>query len=258
MTTLTKSDLMDICPAALASSPATYKVSDRYSFISTEHIIDQCMERGWFPVEAHQSRRTADTYHATHMITFRQPDSDIMVEGATPQITLFNNHMALKRAKLVAGFIKWMCSNGLVVGTGIAETRQTKIHIDDAALEFEIAFQSALNNIDNAVHSIQRWAKTDLSFQQERQFADQCVLMREHDVAFWASENDSRAFLERRRKEDFKHDLWTVFNVVQENMIRGGVTPKTRETRGITAVNEIERLNVGLWNVTDKFFHGLN
>ena len=258
MKILTIDDLRTTVPAAFADGPALDRVSNRYSFISTKQIIGECVNRGWFPTEARQSRRVQDTRHATHMITFRQKDPSVKVEGAAPQLTLFNNHMALKRAKLLAGFFKFICSNGIVVGTGIAETRVTKVHIDDAALEFEAAFQSALTNVDNAVQTIQRWSATDLNFQQERQFADQCVLMKEHDVPFWASENDSRAFLERRRREDFRHDLWTVFNVIQENMIRGGVKPKRRETRGINNVNEIERLNVGLWNVADKFYHGLN
>jgi hypothetical protein len=258
MNTLTKEDLMTIVPAAFAVGPALDRVSDRYSFISTENIIDACVERGWYPTEARQSRKVADTRHATHMITFRQPDPTVKVEGAAPQITMINNHMAMKRAKLLAGFFKFMCSNGIVVGTGIAETRQTKVHIDDAALEFELAFQQALNGIDTAVHTIQRWASTPLNRTQEIEFANACVLMKEHDVPFWASENDSRVYLERRRKEDFNHDLWTVFNVIQENMLQGGVSPKGRETRGITNVNEIERINVGLWNVAERFCNSLN
>ena len=57
---------------------------------------------------------------------------------------------------------------------------------------------------------------------------------------------------ERRRPADERDDLWTVYNVLQENLIRGGVRYRSasgRElrSRGIRAIRDDVRINSRLW-----------
>jgi hypothetical protein len=259
MNNLTLDELRTIVPAAFADNPAD-TVSDRYSFIPSTHVIDEVMKRGWYPTDARQSRKVRDTVHATHMITFRQPNTDVKVGDVLPQVTLVNNHRASHRAKLLAGFFRLICSNGLIIGMGVAESRVSKIHIDNAAFEFEQAFQDALDTLDTAVHQIARWVTQPLSWTDQLEFAKRALLVKEHDVPFWAGQYSPHEFLSRRRDADRKNDLWTVFNVVQENILKGGVQGKVRETKPITQVTEIERINNGLWMLADEFgkLHGVN
>ena len=57
--------------------------------------------------------------------------------------------------------------------------------------------------------------------------------------------------LQRRRPEDYPgDDLWSAFNVVQENLTQGGVqglTQGRRSTRAIQAVPSLVQVNQGLW-----------
>ncbi len=58
--------------------------------------------------------------------------------------------------------------------------------------------------------------------------------------------------LEARRELDQGNDLWRVYNVVQENMMRGGLTylnqrGRLSSTRGICAIREDVRINTALW-----------
>ena len=58
------------------------------------------------------------------------------------------------------------------------------------------------------------------------------------------------------RPEDEGSDLWTVFNVIQEKMTRGGFTYKTprgRQTtlRGIKSIQATNRLNTKLWEAAE-------
>jgi hypothetical protein len=58
------------------------------------------------------------------------------------------------------------------------------------------------------------------------------------------------------RPEDEGSDLWTVFNVVQEKMTRGGFTyksPRGRQTtlRGIKSIQATNRLNTKLWEAAE-------
>lgn len=261
MNTLTLDDLHELVPAAFAEEPALDRVSGRYSFIPTTNLIERLRQTGWFPVSARQSHRAADVRHTTHMITFRQPNPEITIGGAAAQVILTNNHMGLRRATLLAGFIKWACSNGLMVSAGVAETKANKIHIDNANLDFEQAFETAMYQLDTAVAQIAAWQKTELNFVQELDFASKAVLMKNNNDPVWSKHFDAREFLTRRRPEDRGHDLWSVFNVVQENMLQGGVMGVSRITRPITQVAETMRINQGLWNLTNAYhgeLHGNN
>jgi hypothetical protein len=55
-----------------------------------------------------------------------------------------------------------------------------------------------------------------------------------------------------RRAEDVGSDLWRTLNVVQENLLQGGLVRRSASnrltrTRRIRAINEDVRLNSALW-----------
>ena len=57
-----------------------------------------------------------------------------------------------------------------------------------------------------------------------------------------------------RRSEDVGNDLWRTLNVVQENVLRGGIPRRSASnrlirTRAITAIREDIRINSGLWDL---------
>lgn len=253
-------DLQQIVPAAFAEGPSD-DVSDRYSFISTEKVITQLALREWFPVEAYQSKKVSDQHHATHQITFRRLNTRIQVGGVLPQINLFNNHAALKRAIMRAGFHKQVCSNGLVVSVpGMIDVKFSYIHIDNAAFNFDQSFDAALNQLDCATTQIEQWINTPLNFVEQNEFAAKAVLIRNHDDPVWSRHFDAHEFLNRRRPEDRGQDLWTVFNVVQENIMKGGVQGAVRTTKPITQVAEVQRINEGLWQLATEYgkTHSIN
>jgi hypothetical protein len=87
-------------------------------------------------------------------------------------------------------------------------------------------------------------------------FAKQAALLRwEEGTAV-----DPAYLLVSRRNEDTSMDLWTVFNVVQENMIRGA---RFREWRGyrrqrvtirpITGLDQNLKINKELWALMESF-----
>ena len=56
-----------------------------------------------------------------------------------------------------------------------------------------------------------------------------------------------------RRGPDFGNTLWLTYNVLQENVIAGGLTGRaasgrSSRTRAIRAIREDIRINVSLWN----------
>ena len=65
--------------------------------------------------------------------------------------------------------------------------------------------------------------------------------------------------LERRRDADKRASLWNVFNVVQENIMRGGLEGKTAngrktKTRGLNNVRAIVNKNKDLWELAEQTY----
>ncbi len=73
---------------------------------------------------------------------------------------------------------------------------------------------------------------------------------------------EPRQLLEARRIADetggdSSRDLWKTLNVVQENMVRGGVTARDanlrrRRTRAVASIAEDNRLNKALWRLAEE------
>lgn len=61
-----------------------------------------------------------------------------------------------------------------------------------------------------------------------------------------------------RRVLDKGQDLWTTFNVVQENVIQGGIRGRTEKgkptrTREVTGIDGDIKLNQALWKMAEEF-----
>lgn len=259
MQTLTEKDLRMLVPAAYADEPSN-KASERYAFIPTYPLIDQIRRRGWEPVSAHQSRKSQDKEHAIHKIEFRQPNSQVSVGDTLPQIILINSHDLSKRYMLLAGFFRLICSNGMIIGTGIGESRESRIHLDDANVNVHENLDDAMQKLADSIRTIEQWQNTELPWSVRQDFARDAIIIKNGGDAIWSRHFTPYEFLVTRREADKKNDLWTVFNVVQENVIKGGVQGVTRETRPITQVRSLVKINQELWQLAEKYgkLHGRN
>lgn len=61
-----------------------------------------------------------------------------------------------------------------------------------------------------------------------------------------------------RRREDKQNDLWTTYQRVQENMMKGGLpgrnaSGKNTRTRAVTGIDGDIRLNKALWMIAEQF-----
>ena len=104
-------------------------------------------------------------------------------------------------------------------------------------------------------------ASIQLNDDEKRVFAEVA-----HALKFSDKNNSMKvapdALLKPRRYADQKdNDLFTVFNVIQENLIKGGVrgyrlnkygyTTRTK-TREVKAIDQDVKLNRALWSLTEK------
>ncbi|MGS0639360.1 DUF932 domain-containing protein, partial [Citrobacter sp. VF227] len=65
-----------------------------------------------------------------------------------------------------------------------------------------------------------------------------------------------------RRWQDDKHDLWTVFNRLQENLKKGGLAGRTAQgkrshTRAVNGIDGDLKLNRALWVMAEELQQAL-
>ena len=100
--------------------------------------------------------------------------------------------------------------------------------------------------------AIDRMESTLLSPQQRLEFASEALRLRFPKDLHAGVE--PAQLLAPRRSEDIGNDLWRTFNVVQENVLRGGLARRSASnrltrTRRITGIAEDVRLNSMLWEM---------
>lgn len=229
-------------------------VSDKYQHISTWDCIKWLDKAGYYPVSAQESRcRSAENRpFAKHLLRFRR-EGERESGGNMPEIILINSHNGLCSYQLRAGFYRFACANGLIVGNELYSLSVR--HQGDAIERLVNGANELMIKIPELTETISEWQNITLSEEERIAFAKSASLLK------WdAEENkiEESKLLLPRREADIPKDLWTTYNTVQENMIKGGIryydrTAQRRgRTREVTSVNENTRLNMSLWTLTEN------
>lgn len=252
---LTEGQLRQKAPSVFASAPHG-RVSGRYQFISTLAMIEGMEGQGWYPVQATESRtRIGDRRGFTrHMLRFRRSDDRLpMVGDSFPEIVLVNSHDGSCAYQIHAGLFRLVCSNGMV----IADADVGKIkrrHTGDAVGEIIESTCEIVEDLPRIAGKVNTFREIALSPGEQEVLAASALHMR------WSDGNapvTPAALLGARRSEDRRGDLWTTYQRIQENLIKGGVGGRTRTgrrmtTREVRSVDGNIRLNQALWLLTER------
>ena len=267
---LTKEELKKTCPAAFKTEPTNPKVSNRYVQANTETVVDDLAKLGWYPVQAKQCRtnKKSSGIRSLHMIAFQNPDVKIAkidkdggeIVDSWPRIILTNSHDGFNSFKFLVGMFRLVCSNGLIVGDNEMVNMSIKhINYDFEALRDIV--KTAIEQVPNIVCQMNSMKNTILSEDDKIELAKSVVKIRkgvEDDEKFEIDEETIIDILDPQRKEDKGDDLWTVFNICQEKMIKGeysdiGSNNKPRKQRKITSIKKDIDFNQKLWVIATKF-----
>lgn len=254
---LTNDDIIDYVPAAGASSPVA-KASARYCFVSTISVVEALRDVGWFPIDARQSnpRLVCRQGFQQHLIRFAHKHPTGLNDERVDLI-LWNSHDLGSAFKLFAGVWRFVCGNGLMVGSELMNFRHKHVGFDMEAL-----LGSALKIANHAgvvAQQINDMKAIDMSPDEQGVYAMAAHALVYRDQAEQAPVTPDD-LLQTRRYDDSQDQLWSTFNVVQENIIKGGLHGvKVNEagqrrkvmTRPIKALDRSVQLNQALWVLTE-------
>ena len=267
-TALSNDQLFKAAPSIFATKPWS-KVSSRYAFIPTSDVVNSLRAEGFMPVKAMQSRsRTEDKKNFTkHMIRFRRAEDmrHALVPGMeVPEIVLVNSHDHTSSYQLSAGIFRVICSNGMVVKSsnfGDLSLPHTG-NIRDNVIEGSARI---IEEMPYIMESMERMKLITLSQFQQMAYAESALTLRYplDDMGNSNAPIEATKLLTVHRSNDNANDLWTTFNRVQENFIKGGLpglgtTGKRMSTRAIRSVTEDLRINKALWLLTERMADLIN
>lgn len=231
--------------------------SDAYRHVPTAEILGHLRERGFAPVQVSQSGGpTADSIRglfARHALRLRHAELPVVERGdLIPELLLLNAHDGSGSYELSAGLFRVICLNGMVAGAGdLFRVAVRHSGAPDLPARVLDASYRILGQLPNLLERVNRLREVNLPEDRRLRLARAALRLVPSSLRLDASE-----LLTPRRPEDQRLDAWTTLNVIQENVMRGGVPGHTRSgsrrhTAPIADVATDARVNRALWDLAE-------
>jgi hypothetical protein len=251
-----------LAPSAFSTTKASH-LTDKYVSLHTADLIPVLADYGYEPVQAAQKRsRKASPEHTTHMLAFAKPQS--LQDGVRSEIILMNSHDGTGAVRLFAGAFRAVCTNGLIAGDGF----QSRIYHSKALNGFEEMLRTTTATLPHLMDRIDKMRGLTLTTGEAYDMAIAGVATRWADYTgqpkgAYAVAQTVKDVMNVRRVGDEGYDAFTVFNRIQEGVIRGNALIRSiteqhpqgvmRKARPVNSIKEHQRINTELWNIADEF-----
>ena len=264
---MSKDEIMTKAPYIFADKPTNNGVSERYTLASTETLIDDMAKLGWGVTDCKQQRANKrSNVRSFHMVSFQNPNVFIENENggieAYPRVIITNSHDGYHSFKFMIGLFRLICGNGLIIAT--QEFANVSIrHINYDFEELRRIVAKAVEATKKNVEVMNAMQETELTAEQKADFAAKAVAIRkgikDGDKMPKLSNEDVEEILTPVRDEDKGNDLWSVYNVLQEKIMKGdfhfGKTKlgKNRKARPITGAAKDIEVNQKLFETASSY-----
>ncbi|HFY0729818.1 TPA: DUF932 domain-containing protein [Citrobacter amalonaticus] len=248
---LTHDELMQHTPSVFGEEKHSSR-SERYAYIPTITLLESLQREGFQPFFACQTRVRDQSRreHTKHMLRLRRAGQ--ITGQQVPEIILLNSHDGSSSYQMLPGLFRAVCCNGLVCGTSFGEVRVPhKGDVVEKVIEGAYEVLGVFDRVEekrDAMQSLllpppaqQALAKAALTYR----FGEEHQPVTESQV------------LSARRWQDEQNDLWSVFNRIQENLSKGGLSGRSTQgkrsrTRAVNGIDGDIRLNRALWVMAEE------
>lgn len=249
---LTLDDIHARAPSAFAVEPHSSR-SEQYQYIPTYKVLEKLYDEGFRAYQASQakSRRPGGEEFTKHLIRMRHPDL-VPIDGVYPEINLLNSHDGSSAFKLKLGLFRLVCLNGMICGQDFAGV--SVYHKGDIRTEVVNGAFQVIDQGPKLMQSIAELRETNLTEIEAEVLAGTILTYQYGDEA----PVEPQALLTVHRDEDRAPDLWTRYNVIQENSTKGGLAYRNRTsgrrntTRAVRGIDNDLKLNAAMWDLTQQ------
>jgi hypothetical protein len=280
-TILQEDELRKLAPSIFGDM-ASPERSDKFRPIPTIEVLRGLQKEGFHPVSVQeQGVRAANPARrpfTKHMLRLRRFDDTVerLIVGDTiAEVVLKNANDGTSAYTLMAGLFRIACLNGMVANIanlGELKVRHTLNDPNPRAIVDKVIEGSyrIVQHADDVLEAPRLWSQMHLSSPESYSLAAQA-----HHLTFADDDGIARTpirieqLLTRQRPADSGTDLWTTFNVIQENVLKGGLeaeqitmTERYGEVRTLTktkpirAIDRSTKLNKDLFDLAQHTFNG--
>jgi len=222
--TLTIDEAIKRVPA-IGATQASENVSNRYQFVSTKDILTRVNDFGWKITNATSQNQSPTAQHRVTLV--HENDIGIRSGDGIPRIEMFNSHDRSKRLMFAIGFFRFVCSNGLIIASGPAETIRTKHRFtNDRLTEIMDQVSQISGRFPKIMDTINEFKNREMTESEQVAYARYAIQGRfnyrpEMPKRFKDFGRTTEKLLGVRRDADAGNTTWQIYNRVQENLIQG-------------------------------------
>lgn len=265
---LTEDQLRQYAPSVFANVAHDSR-SERFRTIPTIKILERLQREGFEVVSAQQCtvRDASRTNFTRHLLRMRHRDD---LDNGSSKSRLLDTHgeIVLKNAndgsssyELMAGAYRLLCSNGMVGWSPYFEGIKVRHsgNLEDISRKVIEGTYTVVEETNRLLSKRDEWSQIRLTNETRLLLAQAA-----HTARFGDRQGETNTpikpeqLLTVRRSGDSGNDLWTYFNIVQENCIKGGLSAYNRSTERMTTTREVKsldndvRINRALWKIADN------
>ena len=251
---LSDDQLRRVAPSIFAEA-AHVSRSERYTYIPTSTVLAGLRKEGFQPFMVAQTRVRDDSKreHTKHMLRLRHASQ--INDAEANEVILLNSHDGTSSYQMLSGLVRFACSNGLVCGEMFADVRVA--HKGTIVDEVITGAFEVLDGFDLVRESRDSMRAMTLESAEADIFARAALALRYEPSDAAPPPITEAQVLEPRRAADSAPDLWSVFNRVQEHLVRGGLPARTKNgrrqsTRPVEGLDTNLKLNRALWMLAEE------
>lgn len=254
---LTHDELMQHTPSVFGEEKHASR-SERYTCIPTITLLESLQNEGFQPFFACQTRvrDPSRREHTKHMLRLRRAGQ--ITGQQVPEIILLNSHDGSSSYQMLPGLFRSVCCNGLVCGTSLGEVRVP--HKGDVVEKVIEGAYEVLGVFDRVEEKRDAMQSLLLPPQAQQALAKAALTYRFGEEHHPVTESQ---VLGARRWQDEQNDLWSVFNRLQENLSKGGLSGRSAQgkrsrTRAVNGIDGDIKLNRALWVMAEELQQALS
>jgi hypothetical protein len=178
-------------------------------------------------------------------------------------IIVVNSHDRTSGYQLYGSPYRLVCYNGLVISDAVMQHMSIR-HVGFSPEKVVQATLGMAGEIPTVMEMIAGWQDRVMTDAERAELAERALGIRWEDRA--KAPIGAGMLLEARRYADSGNDLWRTWNVVQENLLKGGKPDRELRRqaraadrrapaapRAVVAIDERLRINRALWDLGESF-----